>query len=185
MSSSCVDYSFGLVPRDLQLNNAKVNHLLSTCQLSAAETSRIPVAALQTQASGDFSSGPIAVVWDTPVEVFPSGFQSSSTVFTIPASGLYQLNVTLVITELAGSVSADAGVFLNVNGVDVALLNYSTVAANQSVVLVGSLTNRYQVGDQIVVKVGGIFGSSANIVYVGGVNNISLSRLAIVSISSS
>lgn len=179
MSKPCFDYAFGLVPRDLQVNNAKVNEKLVACQ-TVAETVATPiVASVQTGGNINFGPAPILVSWDIPVEVFPPSFQSSSTVFTIPETGLYVINVTLTVTEQAGSVTADAGVVLVVNGQDAALLNYSTVGANQSAVYVGSSTNHYKASDTISIKVGCIFGSSANFIYAGFVDGLNLSRLAI------
>jgi hypothetical protein len=180
-STSCADYSFGLVPRDLQVNNAKVNHVLAACEVKLPQ---VPVASLQTSISQQIpTTGPIAVEWNLPNQVYPLSFQTSPSTFTIPVDGLYEVNATVLVTEYNGTAT-DCGLFLSKNNnATTALLNYSQIPANQSAVLVGSSTNRYVKGDVVTVGVGGIFGSSPNIAYVGTVNGLDLSRITILQVN--
>jgi len=183
MSKHCFDYSFGLVPKDLQVNNAKVNEKLVACDAIEESTTTIPIiASVQTRLSENFGPAPILVSWDQNIEINPPSFKTSDTTFTIPENGLYTVNVTVSVTEFAGAVAADAGLMLMINGLDTAFMNYRTIPGNQSGVLVGSATYSFSKNDTISMKIGCIFGSSADIQYVGNVSGFNLSRLAIIKV---
>jgi hypothetical protein len=180
---SCRDYSFGLVPFDIQISNAKVNQTLSACKVVSNDIiNSIPITSVQTTAVGNYGAGPLSVEWNLPLEVNPPTFQTSPSTFVIPESGTYQVAVTLSIVEKQG-VGTDTLIAVNVNGVDKFALAFTEMPANEPRMVSGSVTVPFVVGDTLAVTVRQVFGSSPWIEYNGLIADLNLSRLAIIKIN--
>lgn len=180
---SCRDYSFGFVPFDIQLSNAKVNQTLSACNVVGNDIiNPIPITSVQTTAVGNYGAGPVSVEWNLPLQINPPTFQTSPSTFVIPDSGTYQVAVTLSVVELGG-IGTDTLVAVNVNGVEQFALAFTEMPMNQPRIVSGSVTTPFVAGDILAITVRQVFGSSPWIEYNGQIANLNLSRLAINKIS--
>lgn len=180
----CFDYSFGCIPSDIQATNAKITNTLAACDASAQFLSGMPIVSIQTSESQAISTvvdmrTPIR--WNRPIAIEPPSFQASPTTFIIPETGLYLVNTTITYNEQVGNSTIIITV-LTVNGQDLFGLSYSPLDANQIDFANGNVTARFLAGDSLVINAFQFFGSSPNVQYIGGVHNISLTRLSIYKI---
>lgn len=176
--SNCKDNSFGLVGRDIQVTNAKVNDILAACK-NVSENEISPtwtLAAFLQSNTPTVLTVPTTLVFTDVEMAQPAGFVSDSNgVFTIPVSGLWKITLNLAVNELAGSAT-DAAFIVNVNNQTLGavgsvfdIMGFSTIGANQTVWLSSSVCKILAQGDTFTIQGFQIFGASPDLQVLPGV----------------
>lgn len=179
MSANCRDQSFGLIPKDVQLSNAKVNDILSTCVLSASNQTPIISSAYlgsEVQIYNPVLPFTVNLPFTFLTNANPTTFVSDADGFTIPLDGMYRISTNILVTEFAG-INTIITILLNVNntapGPDSKfdLMGNSSIEPNQSGWISGEICLELNAGDTIQIQALQPFGGSTDVRAIPGLSS--------------